>query len=135
MRKPIVSGVVIAGVLAGAGAAFAHHSYAVFDRTKTISVDGSVLTWEMINPHSFLWIVVKPAGGGPAQQWGLEGGGIPALQRAGITKSMVLPGQKISVDIHPLKDGRTGGQLVNLKLPDGRSLKVGGGGDGNGRGE
>ena len=118
---------------AGAGtAAWAHHSYAMFDRNKTITIEGAVLTWEMTNPHSYLWVTVKPEKGAE-QSWGLEGGGVAALQRAGITRSMVKPGEKVTVDLHPLKDGRTGGQLVNLHLADGRSLRVGGGGDGTAR--
>jgi hypothetical protein len=133
-RNPDLTAWIMALVMsAGAStAALAHHSYAMFDRNKTVTLDGQVLTWEMTNPHSYLWVTVKQATG-PDQSWGLEGGGIAALQRAGITKSMVQPGEKISVELHPLKDGRTGGQLVNLHLPDGRSLHVGGGGDGSGK--
>jgi hypothetical protein len=121
-----------AGALAAAGGAAAHHSYAMFDRTKTITITGKLLTWEMVNPHSFMWVIVQPVGG-KEQTWGLEGGGIAALTRAGVTKSAVKPGEKVVVDLHPLRDGRTGGQLVKLTLPDGREVKVGGGGDGTAR--
>jgi hypothetical protein len=132
-RRSLIAGSLVLLVVGSAGtAALAHHSYAMFDRAKTITISGEVLTWEMTNPHSYLWVTVKPDKGAD-QSWGLEGGGVAVLQRAGITKSMVKPGEKISVELHPLKDGRTGGQLLNLHLADGRSLHVGGGGDGTGR--
>ena len=117
-------------LLAAAGAAQAHHSYAVFDRSKTITIEGTVYAWEMVNPHSFLWVAV-PKPGGPEQKWGLEGGGIAALQRAGVTKSAVKPGEKVSVTLHPLRDGRNGGQLVSFTLAStGKTVRVGGGGEG-----
>lgn len=118
----------LAATLLAAGsppAALAHHSYSMFDRSRTITITGSVRTWEMVNPHSYLWVVVKPAEGAD-QIWGLEGGGIAALTRAGITKSAVKPGEKISVELHPLRDGRTGGMLVKVMLADGRAISMGG---------
>ena len=54
------------------------------------------------------------------------------LQRAGVTKSAVKPGDKVSVDLHPLRDGRTGGQLVRVVLADGKVLGGFGGGGQNG---
>ena len=118
-----------AALLVAAGAAQAHHSYAVFDRTKTITIEGTVYAWEMVNPHSFLWVAV-PKPGVAETKWGLEGGGIAALQRAGITKSSVKPGEKVTVALHPLRDGRNGGQLVSFTLAStGKTVRVGGGGE------
>ena len=72
----------------------AHHSYSMFDRNKTVTITGAIRTWEMVNPHSYLWVNVR--NGNDVQVWGLEGGGIAALQRAGVTKSSVKP-----LDCHP----------------------------------
>ena len=122
--------VCAAGAAMAAGlatAADAHHSYSMFDRDKTVTINGAIRTWEMINPHSYLWINVRK--GDQTEVWGLEGGGIQALVRAGVSKSSVKPGDKVSVDLHPLRDGRTGGQLVKLTLADGKVLRLGGGGD------
>ena len=106
----------LAGALAlaaAATAASAHHSYSMFDRTKTTTIEGTVWTWEMINPHSFLWVVVmKPDG--TTEKWGMEGAGVQMLQRAGVTRSAVKTGDKVTVDLHPLRDGRTGGQLMRV---------------------
>ena len=104
----IAMGVALAAVLAGglAAPALAHHSYSMFDREKTTTISGTIRTWEMVNPHSYLWINVPKDSG--MEVWGLEGGGIQALQRAGVGKSSVKPGDKVSVDLHPLRDGRRG---------------------------
>lgn len=122
-----LAGALSAAALSVPTGGSAHHSYSMFDRSKVITINGSVRVWEMVNPHSYLWVVVKPADGGPDQVWGLEGGGIAALSRAGVTKSAVKPGEKISVDLHPLRDGRTGGMLVKVMLADGKTINMGGG--------
>ena len=104
-------------ILAAAAPASAHHSYAMFDRTKTTSLVGTIRNFEMVNPHSYVWLVVHTDAGD--QIWGLEGGGVAAMQKAGLNKSSVQVGTKVTVDLHPLHDGRMGGQLVRLRLPDG----------------
>ncbi len=123
---------VVMGALAVAAAstsALAHHSYAMFDRTKTVTIVGTVRAWEMTSPHSYLWVVVPKTDGSGQDVWGMEGASVGQLQRAGIHKSEVKPGDKVSVNLHPLRDGRTGGQLVNLILGDtGRVVNFGGGG-------
>lgn len=127
----------LAGALAltaAATAASAHHSYSMFDRAKTTTIEGTVWTWEMINPHSFLWVVVmKPDG--TTEKWGMEGAGVAMLQRAGVTKSAVKTGDKVTVDLHPLRDGRTGGQLMRVVLANGKVLGGFGGGGQNGAAE
>ena len=104
----------------------AHHSYSMFDHAKTLTIKGTIRTWELTTPHSDLGVMV-PKDGAPAEAWGLEGGGIQALMRAGVTKSAIKPGQKVSVDLHPLRDGRTGGMLLKVTLEDGRVIGGGGG--------
>ena len=125
-------GLTLAATLSSA--ALAHHSYSMFDRTKTTTIEGTVWTWEMINPHSFLWVVVmKPDG--TTEKWGMEGAGVQMLARAGVTKSAVKTGDKVTVDLHPLRDGRTGGQLVRVTLANGKVLGGFGGGGQNGGAE
>ena len=128
-RKILASaaaGLAVAAALSTAAAA--HHSYSMFDRTKTQVLNGTVRAWEMTNPHSYLWVVVmKPDSS--TEVWGLEGAGVAALQRNGIHKSEVKPGDKISVSMHPMRDGRTGGQLVALTVGEtGKKVDFGGGG-------
>ncbi len=130
MGKALRAGMAALGLAVGAASpALAHHSYAMFDKDKTVSITGTIRTWEMVNPHSYLWVNVKKDGA-PDQVWGLEGGGTAVLARAGVTKSAVKPGDKVTVDLHPLRDGRTGGMLLKVKLEDGRTIQLGGGGGG-----
>ena len=51
---------------------WAHHSYAMFDQRKLVTLQGTVYTWEMGNPHAYLWLYVNDSSG-KQQLWGLEG--------------------------------------------------------------
>lgn len=112
--------------LAIAAPAFAHHSFAMFDADKTITVSGTVKQMEWTNPHAWLRVMLVNKETGKTEQWGFEMGP-PAQQiRRGWEPDSFKPGDPVTLDMHPLKDGSRGGQLVNAILPDGR--KVGGAG-------
>jgi hypothetical protein len=109
---------VVLTVLAAASApAFAHHSTAVFDMEKTVEITGTVQDFQWTNPHT--WTNVAVAGGEAAGIYGLEGMSPNYLGRNGWTKHTLKPGDKITFQVHPLKDGRKGGFMVSAKLPDG----------------
>lgn len=125
LRRRLICGGFAAALSGGLAApSWAHHSYSMFDRDKTVTIEGTIRTWEMTDPHSYLWVNVR--NGDQAQAWGLEGGGVMALMRAGVKKSSVQPGEKVSVDLHPLRDGRTGGMLVKVTLQNGTVIRLGG---------
>jgi len=110
--------------VAFAAPAFAHHSFAMFDADKTTTVTGTVKQMEWTNPHTWLRVMLVNKETGKAEQWGFEMGP-PAQQiRRGWESDSFKPGDSVTLDMHPLKDGSRGGQLVNAILPDGR--KVGG---------
>lgn len=113
---------IAGGMLAFGAPASAHHSYAMFDRTKVLTLTGTVRTWELVNPHAYLWVYVSDDKGGTTL-WGLEAPGVQALMRAGWKKNTVQPGDKVTVVINPLTDGRPGGNLAQLTLADGRTLR------------
>ena len=116
--------ILLCAALALAGlpaAASAHHSFAMFDRTRTDTIVGAVKEFEMINPHGWLRISVVDAQG-RANEWSLEAGGPGQLQRQGWTQTTVHAGDKVTVKMHPLRDGSYGGQLVSVTLPDGKVL-------------
>jgi hypothetical protein len=104
--------------------ALAHHSFTMFDQTKTVTLEGTVTSFEMINPHSWLYVEAKDATG-KVSEWALEMGGTGAMQRAGWQRDTVKPGDAVSVEIHPLKDGTHGGQFLRAKLPGGRTIDGG----------
>lgn len=102
-------------------AAIAHHSYAMFDRSKSISSDAIVRIWEFTNPHATLWVYINDEQGTP-MLWGLEAAGPSQLLRSGWDKNTVKPGDKVKVVVNPLRNGSNGGSLVKITLADGRSL-------------
>ena len=107
--------------LLGMGAAAqAHHSTAMFDFSKKIEITGTVKDFEWTNPHT--WTNVTVEGGKTAGVYGLEGMSPNYLSRNGWNKRTLKPGDKISFELHPLKDGRKGGFMVSAKLADGTVL-------------
>ena len=105
------------------GTAFAHHSFSMFDMKATKTLSGTVKQFEWTNPHSWLWIYVQNDKG-EMEQWGIEGMSPNFLGRRGWSKNTLKPGDKISVDIHPLRNGEKGGTFLNVTLPDGKVLKM-----------
>jgi len=113
-------------VSALAAPALAHHSFAMFDAAKTITVTGTVKELEWTNPHSWLRVIVMDQATGRPMQWAFELGP-PARQiQRGWKPDSLKPGDTVTLDMHPLRDGSRGGQLLSAVLPDGR--RVGGAG-------
>jgi hypothetical protein len=102
--------------------AFAHHSFAMFDRDKEVTITGTVSEFQWTNPHAFIEIDVPAAGGG-TEHWSIEMNSPNNLQRQGWRSTMLKPGDKISVTLNPLRDGKKGGLFVSVVLPDGRVIK------------
>lgn len=107
--------------LIGAQPAFAHHSFAMFDVTKEVTVQGVVKQFTWSNPHVWLDIVVN-GDSGQAQTWGLESLAVGLLYRQGWTADSLKPGDKVTVVVHPMRDGTFGGQLMRVMLADGQVL-------------
>jgi hypothetical protein len=111
--------------LAAAGAASAHHSGAMFDSSKEVTLSGTVKEFQYTNPHS--WLVVNvPDASGKVTEWSFEAEGPSTLLRNGIKKSSLQPGDKVMVKAHPLKDGRPGGSWMSTSKADGTLLCPGG---------
>ena len=113
-----------AALLAVAGPALAHHSFAMFDRSKQLSLTGTVAEFQYTNPHSWIKLGVVPTGGA-AQVWDIEALSPNVLSRAGWKRNTLKPGDKVTVLINPLRDGGLGGNLVTVTLPNG--VVMGGG--------
>jgi uncharacterized protein DUF6152 len=104
--------------------AAAHHSFAMFDTTKQVTVQAVVKQFTWANPHVWLDVVVTDDRG-QAQTWGLESLAVGLLYRDGWTADSLKPGDKVTVQLHPMRDGTNGGQLMKVTLPDGRVLNSG----------
>jgi len=81
----------------------------------------TVKDFELINPHGWLRVMVSNANG-VQSEWPVEMGGAGQLARFGWTQDAVHPGDKVTVQLHPLRDGSYGGQLVSVTLPNGKVL-------------
>ena len=107
-----------------AAPAWAHHSFAMFDVKKQVTLNGTVKEFQWINPHAWIVMTTSVPGGEP-KQWAIELPSTRSLARQGFTPKTLTPGMKISIDMHPLKDGSPGGSATGLsvRLPDGKVLK------------
>jgi len=109
-----------AGVLLGAGPAGAHHSFAMFDQTKRLTLVGTVKEFQWTNPHS--WIQVNVTSGGTPGEWAIEALSPNVLGRQGWKRNTLKPGDKITVVINPLRDNSKGGNLISVTKADGTTL-------------
>ncbi|MFT3905899.1 MAG: DUF6152 family protein [Steroidobacteraceae bacterium] len=105
-------------MLGGSMAAFAHHSFAVFDTTREVSIEGTVKQFSYTNPH--IWIDVEVANGkGGSDLWGIETGPPSQQRRLGWTPDILKPGDKVKATLHPRRDGTHAGSIVTLAFADG----------------
>ena len=99
----------------------AHHSFSMFDREHPIVITGVVREFQWTNPHSWIQLVVTDAAGKQVE-WSLEGGSPGILSRNGWKRASLKAGDKIKVEIFPLKDGSPGGSFVEITKADGSKL-------------
>jgi hypothetical protein len=111
----------IAGLAVYAIPAAAHHSFAMFDAGKTISLQGTVKEFLWTNPHSWIHLMVNDADG-KSVQWSVELGAPSGLVRQGWLPKTLTPGMDVKLIIHPLRSGDPGGQFLQVTLPDGKQL-------------
>ena len=102
--------------------ASAHHSFAMFDNEKSMTVQGQVKEFEWINPHSWLQVMVMDQNTGKPMLWVFELSSPARLATLGMHSNSLKPGDTVSVNFHPLKDGTRGGQFVQATLPDGKQF-------------
>jgi len=111
----------ILALLLTAGAALAHHSPIVFDRTKQVTLTGVVTEFRWGNPHSWIHIDIADADGKVAN-WSIEMDPASHLAREGWRSTLIKAGDKITVVVYPLRNDEKGGQYISVTLPDGKKL-------------
>jgi hypothetical protein len=104
----------------------AHHSFnAEFDSGKPVTLEGKVVQFEWVNPHSWLDIdVTKPDG--TVEHWKIEGGSPSVLLRKGWNKNSLPAGTRIKVTAFQAKDASFRGSAREIEFPDGRKMDLGG---------
>jgi hypothetical protein len=101
--------------------AAAHHSPAVFDRTKEVKLVGSVKEFRWANPHSWIALNVRNEQGG-IDTWDVEMNGPSFLVKAGWKSSTLKFGDEVTVIVNPLRTDEKVGKFVSITLPDGKVL-------------
>jgi hypothetical protein len=119
--------ITLAAMLAVANVAVAHHSFSMFDTTKSVTLNGVVTLFEWTNPHVIIEVDVQQKTG--LEHWTIELGSPSILQQGGWKFKDLKHGDKVTMVVSPLKSQKPGGLLVQVTLPDGRVL-----GNGPGRG-
>jgi hypothetical protein len=114
-----LTGLALAAVAVPASA---HHSAAIYDRTHPITLKGVIKDMQWTNPHG--WIEVLASGGGKTTAWTIEMEGPNVMQREGWSRHSLLPGDRITALVMPLKDGRPGARLVEVTKADGTTLHL-----------
>lgn len=117
--KQLLTGFVLTFFIAAASPA--HHSPAVFDRTKEVKLAGSVKEFRWSNPHSFIELEVRNEKG-ETENWAVEMNPPSYLVKAGWTSRTVKPGDVVTIMINPLRTNEKVGKFVSLTLPGGQKL-------------
>ena len=112
---------VVAGAFFHATPAFSHHSNVAFEVTKVVTITGVVREFQWRNPHTWVILTVDD-GKGKKVDWSVEGRAPGVLLRAGWTKNSILPGETITVDMSPAKDGTNSGLIARVTKADGTIL-------------
>ena len=111
-RRALILALTVSAV---SGPALAHHSFGMFDAQKSVTLEGAVKAFEWTNPHVWIEIAVTDSKGATVD-WAVEGASAAVLSRQGWSRKAMKPGDKVSILIHPAKDGTAGGSLVSATV-------------------
>jgi len=118
MNRVLTFALVATAALLTAGSARAHHSFAMFDQSKAVPIEGTVKEFRWTNPHIFIQLLVKGDNGSEVE-WSIEMTSPEHLARVGWRPGTMKAGDKVSLVIHPMRDGSAGGQFISGSGPDG----------------
>ena len=124
-------GLAAIAVAAVTASASAHHSFSMFDETKTVTLSGTVKEFEWTNPHSWLRIMVTDEKTGKAVLWAYELSSPARLITMGMSANSVKFGDVVSVTFHPMKDGTRAGRFLGATLSNGKVISRADAGDEN----
>jgi len=130
MRRIYLVLLALVAGLTGGVPLLAHHSFAAeYDDNKPLTLTGTVVKWELINPHGWITLDVTDSDG-KVTRWMVETGNPNALIRAGWRKDSMKPGDQVIVQAYQAKDGSHTANGRSVKLPDGRKVLAGSSNDG-----
>jgi hypothetical protein len=121
MKLRLLAPIAAAVAMTAAVPAWSHHSFAMFDQSRTVVLKGSVVEFQWTNPHAWIEMSV-PNAGGAVERWSVELNTPNNLTRQGWRRSTLKAGDKVTVTINPLRNGKKGGLFNTVVLPDGKVL-------------
>lgn len=140
MKKMTARWLAVMAALVSAGSLPAHHSLTNFDTTKAVRVKGTIVQFQQINPHSFMFLDEKSTDG-QTRRWAVEGPSVLQLNRKGFAKDVLKPGDVVEVCGYlpkeaviwqiasaDSKSNSPAGRLINaeaLVMPDGKQQSWG----------
>jgi len=123
LRTGRIAGGVCAALLAVTASAWAHHSFAVYDHTRTLTLRGTVTKFQWTNPHAFLELDV-PQADKTVKHYSIELTSINMMQRVGWRSNMIKAGDKVTAVIAPLLTGESVGLGLEVTLADGTKREL-----------
>src|SRR5439155_9691437 len=120
-----VGGFLAVLVFAGTDPALSHHSFAVFDHTRTVTVKGTVTKFQWTNPHAFIEVDIPATDGGAVKHFTIECTSINMMSRLGWRSTMIKAGDQVKAVVAPLLSGQPGGLLLEITLANGEKREPG----------
>jgi hypothetical protein len=121
MKRCIIAFYAAVAVLLSATPAMSHHSNSAYEVEKIVTLTGVVKEWKWSNPHTWLYLTVDDGKGGKVE-WAVEGRAPGVLGRAGWDRTILKPGEKVTVHMSPAKDGTHIGIIARVTKEDGTIL-------------
>ena len=121
MLRAVVTSCLLALVFFQPRPAESHHSNVAYEVTKVITVTGVVREFQWVNPHTWVHLVVDDGKGGKVE-WAAEGRAPGVLLRAGWTRNSLKPGETVTIDMSPAKDGTRSAIIARVTKADGTIL-------------
>ena len=122
MKNLRLTGLLAAAMaLAVSSPAWSHHSHAMFDHDKEMTVTGAVAEWVFRNPHVFLYVDTK-TDKGETVRYTVEMSNITNMLKVGFAATTFKAGDTVTVTMHPLVDGRPGGNYIVATSADGKQF-------------
>jgi hypothetical protein len=118
MKRYLTNAGMVVGVIICATPVKAHHSFAMFDQDRTITITGTVKEFQWTNPHVLIWVEVNDARNPQPIVWSIENTSPGILRRQGWNKDSLKPGDRVEIIGFPLRDGNPGAGFVRLKILD-----------------
>ena len=122
MKKAgLTTALAAALALSASSPAWSHHSHAMFDHDKVVTITGTVGEWVFRNPHVFLYLNVT-SDAGETVKYSVEMSNITNMIKVGFSPTTFKSGDKVTVELHPLIDGRPGGNYIVATAGDGKQF-------------